>query len=126
MPRCCAGKICCVQIPAVNQRRSVDFYETVSRGTIRSRDEGEVAVDDTVGEVSGTWMTGRPRRRSLASLLYIMVESVARTLEARRFQIPPACSSSDAMGLRRRSHLSGSQLSSVGPLLRCHPRSRDG
>jgi hypothetical protein len=37
------------------------------RWTVRSRDEGEVAVDDTVGEVSGTWMTGRPRRRSLAS-----------------------------------------------------------
>jgi predicted enzyme related to lactoylglutathione lyase len=80
-PTLAPGKICYVQIPAIDNRRSVDFYETVFGWHIRRRPDGEVAFDDTVGEVSGTWVTGRPPSSEPGLLLYIMVESVERTLE---------------------------------------------
>ena len=53
------GKICYLEIPALDVERSVGFYETVFGWTIRRRNDGEVKFDDTVGEVSGTWVTGR-------------------------------------------------------------------
>ena len=80
-PTLAPGKICYVQIPAVDVGRSVDFYETVFGWNIRRRTEGEVAFDDTVGEVSGTWVTGRPPSSEPGLLLYIMVESVEQTLD---------------------------------------------
>ncbi|HEX9629279.1 MAG TPA: VOC family protein, partial [Pyrinomonadaceae bacterium] len=49
---------------------------------IRQRGDGAVAFDDGVGEVSGTWVTGRPPSTSPGVLIYIMVDSVAATLDA--------------------------------------------
>jgi hypothetical protein len=51
------------------------------RVNIRRRSSGEVAVDDTVREVSGTGVTGRPPSSEPGLLLYVMVDSVERTLE---------------------------------------------
>jgi uncharacterized protein len=75
------GKICYVQIPASDLARSVEFYETVFSWNIRRRGDGEVAFDDTVNEVSGAWVTGRPPSAEPGLLIYVMVESVERTLE---------------------------------------------
>jgi predicted enzyme related to lactoylglutathione lyase len=74
------GKICYIQIPALDVERSVGFYEAVFGWTIRRRSNGEVAFDDTVGEVSGTWVTGRPPSLEPGLLMYVLVESVERTL----------------------------------------------
>lgn len=60
------GKICYVEIPALNVNRSASFYERVFGWRIRRRSDGSVAFDDTVGEVSGTWVTGGKRRLSQA------------------------------------------------------------
>jgi uncharacterized protein len=79
-PTLAPGKICYVQIPAGDVARSVEFYELVFGWNIRRRDDGEVAFDDTVGEVSGTWVTGRPPSAEPGLLIYVMVESVERTL----------------------------------------------
>ena len=38
-------------------------------------------LDDSVGEVSGTWTLGRPPSSQPGLLVYIMVDSVAATLE---------------------------------------------
>ena len=80
-PTLAPGKVCYIQIPAVDTGRSAEFYEAVFGWNIRRRDDGEVAFDDTVGEVSGAWVTGRPPSAEPGVLVYIMVESVAQTLE---------------------------------------------
>jgi hypothetical protein len=80
-PTLAPGKLCYVQIPALDAARSAEFYETVFGWHIRRRSDGEIAFDDTVGEVSGTWVTGRPPSAEPGVLLYTLVESVAQTLE---------------------------------------------
>ena len=76
------GKICYVEIPAADAHRSAGFYERVFGWRIRQRGDGSTAFDDTTGEVSGTWVTGRPPSPRPGLLLYVMVEDVAETLEA--------------------------------------------
>ncbi|MBA3245662.1 MAG: VOC family protein [Actinobacteria bacterium] len=48
---------------------------------LRTRGDGHIAFDDTTGDVSGTWVTGRPSSSDPGLLLYIMVDSVAATVE---------------------------------------------
>lgn len=54
------GKVCYLEIPATDVRRSAAFYQAVVGWQSRRRGDGTVAFDDGVGEVSGTWVTGRP------------------------------------------------------------------
>jgi predicted enzyme related to lactoylglutathione lyase len=81
-PTLANGKICYVEIPAVDVRRSAEFYEKVFGWRIRQRGDGAIAFDDTTGEVSGTWVRGRSPATSPGLLLYIMVDSVAATIDA--------------------------------------------
>ena len=76
------GKICYVEIPAVDIPRSVAFYHAVFGWGIRVRGDGATAFDDSVGQVSGAWVTGRPPSGEPGLLIYIMVDSVAATIEA--------------------------------------------
>jgi len=76
------GKICYIEFPAVDIRRSADFYSRVFGWRLRQRGDGHTAFDDTTGEVSGTWVTGRPASSEPGLLLYIMVDSVAAAVEA--------------------------------------------
>src|SRR5947208_13509489 len=76
------GKICYVEIPAVDVDRSADFYRAVFGWNVRRRGDGQTAFDDGAGEVSGTWVTGRPPSREPGLLLYVMVDSVAATIDA--------------------------------------------
>jgi len=69
------GKICYIEIPAVDIRGSADFYARVFGWQIRKRGDGRLAFDDGVGQVSGTWVTGRPVASSPGLLIYIMVDS---------------------------------------------------
>jgi uncharacterized protein len=75
------GKICYVEIPANDVQRSAEFYEKVFGWKIRKRGDGAIAFDDGVGEVSGTWVTGRPPATTPGLLIYIMVDSVAATID---------------------------------------------
>jgi predicted enzyme related to lactoylglutathione lyase len=75
------GKICYIQIPAIDVTRSADFYRSVFGWNVRRRDSGELAFDDTTGEVSGAWVTGRPPSQQPGLLFYIMVDSVAAAIE---------------------------------------------
>src|SRR5213592_4928529 len=81
-PTLANGKICYVEIPATDIRRSADFYEKVFGWNIRRRGDGELAFDDAVGEVSGSWRPGRPAAKTPGLLIYVMVDSVAATCEA--------------------------------------------
>ena len=76
------GKICYLEIPTVDIQRSADFYSKVFGWNIRRRGDGSVAFDDTTGQVSGTWVVGRPPSPVPGLLVYIMVDSVAATIDA--------------------------------------------
>jgi predicted enzyme related to lactoylglutathione lyase len=77
-PTLANGKICYIEIPALDARRSADFYETVFNWRIRERSDGHLAFDDTTGEVSGAWIRGRPPAQP-GFVIYIMVDDVAAT-----------------------------------------------
>ena len=76
------GKICYLEIPATDIERSSSFYADVFGWPLRQHDSGRLAFDDATGEVSGSWVTGRPPSGEPGLLLYIMVDSVAATIEA--------------------------------------------
>jgi predicted enzyme related to lactoylglutathione lyase len=76
------GKICYLEIPAVDVPRSADFYAKVFGWRIRQRSDGPPSFDDTTGQVSGRWVVGRPPSPVAGLLIYIMVDSVAATIDA--------------------------------------------
>ena len=76
------GKICYMEIPANDVRVSAAFYEKVFGWRTRKRGDGHLAFDDAVGEVSGSWVLGRPPATQPGLLVYVMVDSVAATIEA--------------------------------------------
>lgn len=81
-PTLANGKICYLELPATDVARSAEFYGAVFGWRIRQRGDGHTAFDDTTGEVSGAWVTGRPPASAPGLLVYIMVDSVAATLDA--------------------------------------------
>jgi hypothetical protein len=81
-PSLANGKICYVEIPAIDTQRSADFYAGVFGWKVRRRGDGRLAFDDSVGEVSGAWVTGRPPSTQAGVLFYVMVDNVEATLES--------------------------------------------
>lgn len=75
------GKICYLEIPALDITLSSRFYAAVFGWHIRTRDSGEIAFDDAVGEVSGTWVLGRKPATEEGFIIHIMVDSISATLE---------------------------------------------
>jgi hypothetical protein len=57
------GKICYIEMPAIDVQQSAAFYEAVFGWNIRRRDDGATSFDDGVGEVSGVWTR---RRKAVA------------------------------------------------------------
>jgi predicted enzyme related to lactoylglutathione lyase len=76
------GKICYVEIPALDIARSSDFYAKVFNWSLKRRGDGSTAFDDTTGQVSGTWVLGRPMTSEPGLLIYIMVDDMATSLQA--------------------------------------------
>ena len=75
------GKICYIEFPSTDIARSADFYRSVFGWQTRTRGDGRVAFDDGVGQVSGTWVLGRPPAATPGLLMYIMVDDAAAILE---------------------------------------------
>ena len=76
------GKICYIEIPATNVEKSAEFYHRTFGWNLRKRGDGHTAFDDAVGEVSGTWVLGRPASTAPGLLFYIMVENAENTVKA--------------------------------------------
>jgi predicted enzyme related to lactoylglutathione lyase len=76
------GKLCYLEIPAVDVQQSAEFYSKVFGWRLRKRGDGHTAFDDAVGEVSGTWVVGRKPSAEPGLLFYIMVDSVAAAVDA--------------------------------------------
>jgi predicted enzyme related to lactoylglutathione lyase len=81
-PTLANGKICYIEMPATDIARSSDFYQRVFGWNLRKRGDGNIAFDDTTGQVSGTWILGRPPHAKPGLMIYVMVDSVAATLES--------------------------------------------
>ncbi|MBN9297033.1 MAG: VOC family protein [Filimonas sp.] len=68
------GKICYLEIPAIDIETSAAFYKNVFGWQYRKRGDGALAFDDTVGQVSGTWVTGKkPMTDTNSLIIYIML-----------------------------------------------------
>jgi predicted enzyme related to lactoylglutathione lyase len=76
------GKICYIEIPATDIHRSAAFYQRVFGWQTRTRGDGALAFDDTVGQVSGTWVLNRPPAIAPGLLVYIMVADMNATIAA--------------------------------------------
>lgn len=75
------GKICYLEIPALDIARSADFFKRVFGWNIRQRGDRNTAFDDITGEVSGSWVLGRPAASEPGLLFYVMVDNVAAILD---------------------------------------------
>ncbi len=76
------GKICYLEIPAMDVAQSADFYRSAFGWHTRQRGDGATAFDDTVGGVSGTWVSGREPDREPGILVYIMAASAEKAGDA--------------------------------------------
>jgi len=76
------GKICYIEIPAIEIDTSASFFKEVFGWRIRQRGDGHLAFDDAVGQVSGTWVVGRKPSTEPGLLIYIMVDSVAAAIDS--------------------------------------------
>jgi predicted enzyme related to lactoylglutathione lyase len=74
------GKICYVEIPATDVEASAAFYSKCFGWQLRRRSNGEVAFDDTVGEVSGMWTTKREPMRTAGLVISIMVDDIEQAV----------------------------------------------
>ena len=75
------GKICYVELPSKDVARSAAFYNAVFGWKSRTRGDGALAFDDGVGQVSGTWVKGRPPAEDPRMIVYIMVDDAEATLK---------------------------------------------
>jgi uncharacterized protein len=81
-PHFANGKICYLELPSRNAEESAAFYQQAFDWRIRRRSDGEIAFDDGVGEVSGTWRTDRsPSAEQPGMLIHIMVDDIYATMK---------------------------------------------
>ena len=76
------GKICYIEMPAIDVNHSASFYKTVFGWNIRQRGDGATAFDDSVGQVSGTWLLNRKPMPEVGLLIYIMVDNIETSIKA--------------------------------------------
>jgi uncharacterized protein len=81
-PRNRTGKICYIEIPAAEVDESAEFYRRAFGWGIRKRGDGATAFDDTLNEVSGTWVPGRKPHSDPGLIVYIMVASAQRARDS--------------------------------------------
>lgn len=74
------GKICYLEIPSTDIARSAEFYSGAFGWQLRKHDDGTVAFDDGVGEVSGMWVLGRPPLATPGIVVSIMVADIHATI----------------------------------------------
>src|ERR1700689_2492920 len=75
------GKICSLEIPATDVNRSAEFYRQVFGWQTRRRGDGHLAFDDTVGQVSGSWGTGRPPSGEGGLVVYVVVDDAGAAVQ---------------------------------------------
>jgi uncharacterized glyoxalase superfamily protein PhnB/catechol 2,3-dioxygenase-like lactoylglutathione lyase family enzyme len=79
-PLFATGKICYLEIPALDIELSSRFYRESFGWKLRVSGDGSPAFDDTVEQVSGTWVTGRPPSAEPGIMVYVMVSDIGAAL----------------------------------------------
>jgi predicted enzyme related to lactoylglutathione lyase len=75
------AKICYLEIPSTDINISAAFYREVFGWKIRDRGDGQIAFDDSVEEVSGTWITGRTPSKEPGVVISIMVDDIYKAMQ---------------------------------------------
>ena len=70
------------ELPSTDVERSAAFYAAVFGWEIRKRSNGTTAFNDSVGQVSGAFVPGRPPQGEAGLLLYVMVDDAAAAVKA--------------------------------------------
>lgn len=73
------GKICYIIMPSNDPQGSARFYCDVFGWNTRAHDDGTHAFDDSVGQVSGMWVTDREAVEHPGAEVHIMVRDAAET-----------------------------------------------
>ncbi|MEJ7642959.1 MAG: VOC family protein [Chryseolinea sp.] len=73
------GKVCYLEIPAVDIDTSATFYEAVFGWKIRRSEEGSIAFDDGAGQVSGMWVKNKRPMSEPGIIVSIMVDDAEET-----------------------------------------------
>jgi hypothetical protein len=73
------GKICYLEIPAIDIQTSASFYSKAFGWKLRNRGDGATAFDDGVGEVSGMWVLGKKPMTEPGIIISIMVDNAEAT-----------------------------------------------
>jgi uncharacterized protein len=81
-PKFRTGKICNIEIPATDVGASAEFYNRAFRWQIRQRGDGSTTFDDTVNEVSGSWVIDRAPAHVPSLVVYIMVADINAAIAA--------------------------------------------
>ena len=76
------GKICYLELPAIDIDRSAAFYTKVFGWPMRTRGDGSRAFDDTTGQVSGAFVVDRSAAAAPGLLFYIMVDDAEESCKA--------------------------------------------
>jgi predicted enzyme related to lactoylglutathione lyase len=75
-PTLANGKICYVELPALDIHRSAEFYEKVFGWGLRQRGDGSITFDDATGEVR--------IRQSESPVYYLYAQRLSPINEDRR------------------------------------------
>jgi predicted enzyme related to lactoylglutathione lyase len=81
-PTAANGKICYIEMPAIDISASASFYKNAFGWNIRKRGDGATAFDDTTGQVSGAWVLNRKAMTEVGLLFYIMVDNIETAVKA--------------------------------------------
>lgn len=75
------GKICYIILPSRDPEAASAFYKSIFDWTIRTHDDGSIAFDDSAGQVSGMWISGKPASDDGLEV-HQMVDDLDATLRA--------------------------------------------
>lgn len=81
MPTLGNGKICYIEMPSTDLAKSAEFYKKVFGWNVRTRGDGSAAFDDGVGQVSGTWVSGRKAFEGTGLTIHIMVDDIQAAMK---------------------------------------------
>ena len=78
-PHYATGKICYLEMPAMDVATSASFYEQCFGWEIGDRGDGTTSFTDTVGQVSGSFVTGVPAHEA-GIVISIMVSDMTASI----------------------------------------------
>lgn len=84
MPTHQHGKVCYIFMPSKDPQQSGEFYRTIFGWNLRSHGDGGLSFDDTVGEVSGTFVADRQPAAEGNLEVHIMVDDLDASIAAIR------------------------------------------